>query len=452
MKEKTRRIVVISLSILTLFLSVFLSFYTNGDTQSENKDILINTDARLIDIRDKVYNIFTSGVEIYSNSANEFIKHGSYDGIYNYYYERVSPYLINNEGESGSHKEYAKELLRNIEVSEDALDCFNIAYMYSDKMNELESYALRLACEHYGYDVEEMPDVIKNSIWFLEDDNLNSEEKYKKAVSIMGDEIVEGYNCSYSQYRNLLTQNINDYKNKSFVLENSTSFERALNKLYRLDIYYSFVVCAYIISMFIFGTINSIVDRKFIADGSNKLENTLLDVTILFSSVVLLIINKTNLNDLYNNPLYGEGVKKMSLSMFRHDVNIVLSLRNFRFLLLLLFIMFIILNFIFNKLRLKNENEVVQVDLQQEINSNLFETVDKKDRARKLLMTSKPKVKVDGTIENNESEGTTAKADIIREINDLFETVDEELNSQDSELDKYDVLNDDDDDIRKLLG
>ena len=416
------------ISIFTLLLSIFLYIKVNNEELNiENNKIEteISESERFIEIRDKVYSLFIYGVELYSNNAINFIESGTYDNIYAYYYEMKYPYLINDDSESGNHKEYSKALLENIDVSDDASNYYDLAYAYASKVNELEAYAIHLACEYNSYDLEDLPGFVKDSIWFVEDDDLDIDEKYEKAKKVITEEIIDGFEYSYSQYMDLVLQNMDEFKAKTDIdvsdIEIDDTSEDNLDT-YKYDVYFAVTISIYISLMFLLEMLDIFINKY------NVDHNILNELIMILMSIILFVINVKYMQYSYTNSIYENSI----------DFN----LKGYRYLILLIFIIFNMVNLIIKIIKKKDkeleesiakdastlpiEIEEKKIDkvsqnieevktIQEEIN---FEYIDNQKRRRKLLFT---------TIENN---------NMLDDINNLFDSVDNDS------LEKYDVLKD----------
>ena len=414
MKEKSRRILIIVISILTLLLSVFL--FIRVSNNNENK-VVINNNENFIEIRDNIYDLFVYGVDIYSDNTIEFIDSGSYENIFNYYHERTYAYSSKDE-DSGSHIEYARQLLEYINVDDETLSNFNFAYDCSLKLNELEIYAMALACEYHGYDMQDMPDYIRDSISFDIDDTLTIDEKKQKASGVISNIKVDGFDYSYNQYMNLLLDSLNEFKNSEEYINND---ENNNLDIYKYDFYFALIISIYISAMVLLEIIDILINKD------NKSNNIINELIIILTIIIFFIINIGYLHSSYTGSVYE---------------NIIgFNLKNYRFVILSILLIFVVINIVFklkkNDKELENivfnDNETVQTNIdikdnqikEEEIK---FEYIDNIRLNRKLLVT-------------------TTKVDLISDINALFDSVD------DNSLEKYDVLKDkSDEEIKDLFS
>ena len=407
MKEKSRRILIIIISILTLLLSVFL--FIRVSNNNKNK-VVINNNENFIEIRDNIYGLFIYGVDIYSDNTIEFIDSGSYENIFNYYHERTYAYSSKDE-DSGSHIEYARQLLEYINVDDETLSNFNFAYDCSLKLNELEIYAMFLACEYHGYDIEDMPDYIRNSISFDIDDTLTIDEKKQKASGVISNIKVDGFDYTYNQYMNLLLESLNEFKSSEEYINND---ENNNLDIYKYDFYFALIISIYFSAMVLLEIIDILINKD------NKNNNIINELIIILTIIILFIINIGYLNSSYTGSVYE---------------NIIgFNLKNYRFVILSILLIFVVINIVF-KLRKNdkelenivfNDNEIVQTNIKEE--EIKFEYIDNIRLNRKLLVT-------------------TTEVDLISDINALFDSVD------DNSLKKYDVLKDkSDEEIKDLFS
>ncbi len=430
------------ISIFTLLLSIFLYAKVNREElniENNKLEAEISESERFIEIRDKVYNLFIYGVKLYSNNTIDFIESGSYDNIYAYYYEMKYPYLISNDSESGNHKEYSKALLENIDAGDEAKNYFNLAYTYASKMNELEAYAIHLACEYNGYDVEDLPEFVKDSIWFVEDNDLDAYEKFEKASKVITEEIIDNFEYSYNQYMDLVSQNIDEFKAKTDIDVSDVEIKEPEENLdiYKYDVFFAVTISIYISLMFLLVILDIFMNRN-----SNNDHNIVDELVMISITIILFIINIKYMHYSYTNSLYENSI----------DFN----LKNYRYIILLIFFIFNMVNLISKVIKKKDKeleesivNEIdtlpikieeKQIDeasqnneevksIKEEIN---FEDIDNHERRRKLLFTTVTNIK---------------KTNMLDDINNLFDSVDNDS------LEKYDVLKDkSDDEIKNLFG
>ena len=257
-----------------------------------------------------------------------------------------------------------------------------------------------LACEYHGYDIEDMPDYIRNSISFDIDDTLTIDEKKQKASGVISNIKVDGFDYSYNQYMNLLLDSLNEFKSSEEYINND---ENNNLDIYKYDFYFALIISIYFSAMVLLEIIDILINKD------NKNINIINELIIILTIIILFIINIGYLNSSYTGSVYE---------------NIIgFNLKNYRFVILSILLIFVVINIVF-KLRKNdkelenivfNDNEIVQTNIKEE--EIKFEYIDNIRLNRKLLVT-------------------TTEVDLISDINALFDSVD------DNSLEKYDVLKD----------
>ena len=153
------------------------------------------------------------------------------------------------EAEVTRRRDNAVEIIRN-NVKDDIKAVRNLetALSLSNELMYREFYAMRLALEGRGYDLNEYRDEIRNVTLMIDDVSLSNEEKIEKARSMVFDEIYQDYKNKIS-YR--INEVINDALSRTNTLQNesSESFSRML-KIQNLVIFI-FVIAMLSILLFI---------------------------------------------------------------------------------------------------------------------------------------------------------------------------------------------------------